>query len=91
MTFHIFVLHDVRLNIFQKPIFDKLEKVDFEESVKRSLTSPQVTEESLENKFYYLGTYNDVSGKFDLLESPEFIFDINKYRAIWEISHGKNR
>lgn len=90
MKFYIYVLKDVKLNVYQKPIFDKLEPADFEESVKRSLTSPQVTEDSLSNSFFTLGIYDDVEGKLEV-HAPEYLFDINKYRPIWEISHGKNK
>lgn len=77
----VFVLRDKKLGAFGDPVC-KVEDVEHVvELVSRSLKDVPIEQraKSRDQALYYLGTYDDISGKFDLLEQPDKLLDYEDF------------
>ena len=91
MKKYVFVVRDKKLGAFGDPVF-KVEDVEHvTELAVRSLKD--VSSEQLgrvrDQALYFLGTFDDVSAKFDLLEREEKIVDYEDYLPRLESKDGK--
>ena len=81
MKLYIFARRDKKLQAFDLPYY-KREDVEHEvEGVSRGLkfVKPEERARAADLALYYLGSFDDVKGKFDLLEEPEKLIDFEDY------------
>lgn len=81
MKKYVIVLRDKKLGAFGDPVF-KVEDVEhIVELVSRSLKDIESGQraKAADQALYYLGTYDDISGKFDLLDQPEKLLDYEDF------------
>ena len=81
MKLYVYSLRDKKLQSYQPPVFKDDEPERCTEKTARGLRL--ITDEekarARDMALYYLGTFDDESGKFDLLEHEEKLLDYEDY------------
>lgn len=81
MKKYVYILRDKKLGAYENPIL----RVDDVEHVVESyvrglkLISPEEAVRARDMSLYYLGTFDDVIGKFELIEHEEKLLDFEDY------------
>lgn len=81
MKKYIFILRDKKLGAFENPIFRVDDKEHVVESYVRGLRmiSSEEIARARDMSLYYLGDFDDVEGRFNLLEREEKLLDFEDY------------
>lgn len=79
MILDVLVYRNKKMKCFTNPIYtqDKLENLEL--NIIRSLIAggPSAKEKLKNLAMYHLGTFDDETGKYDLLAEPELLFDVD--------------
>lgn len=93
MKIYVYCARDKKLGAYQFPEYKTEDKEHIAEGTARSLKVVQV--EAIEKArlrdqaLYFMGSFDDVKGKFDLLEEPEKLIDYEDYLPRKEEEHGE--
>lgn len=80
MILNVYVMRDRVVGAYNKPFYDNLDREDFVETIKRVvLHDPKGQAVLRDCDLYLLGSYDDKTGKFDLLDDPDFIVSIDQF------------
>lgn len=79
MKYFIYNYRDKKLKVFDAPIFSTESPDVYKEKVERSVVNCKPIEhEFAKNKdLYYFGTFDDVKGNFDFLETPSVLLHVD--------------
>ena len=74
----VYAFYNKKVGAYEKPIVNNFQKEDFQELVIRDVivSDNEAKERMKECSLYYLGNYDDATGKFELEANPEFMLDI---------------
>lgn len=77
MILDIYAFRNKKLKCYANPYFSQDKKENVETNMSRSLLSggPEMRLKYKNLSLYYFGKFDDDSGKYDLLETPELILD----------------
>ena len=77
----VFAFKDKKTQSFAKPIITEQSKEVYVKGTLRAAVRAEGVDKAYakDQALYYLGTYDDGTAKFDLLEDPEKIFDLEDY------------
>lgn len=81
MKKYIYSQHDERANFYNHPQISEIEPESFAENIKRSIMlcrDPKQLAMLVDCKLCFLGTFNDITGEFSILEKPEIIVEVDK-------------
>lgn len=91
MKLYVYSVRDKKLGAFGAPKFANDDSEHMAEGVARDLKriKPEQISEASDCSLYYLGQFDDISGKFELLPQPEKLIDYEDYvpRKSEVISH----
>lgn len=79
MKLTLITLYNSYLGCYDKPVFENIKREDLKEQYTRSvLSNPDqaYAAKAADKTVCYLGTFDDVTGKFDLLPDPEKVIDL---------------
>ena len=81
MMLQVYCYFDKKMSYYSLPIFKTEKKEEFTETFLRVLSSgkAELPVEMLDCDLYYLGVFDDKSGRFGLLEHPEFLLTLSEY------------
>ena len=88
MILGVFAYRNKAIQAYAQPIYDDRSKEVVAESVSRSLVLADAkAKENIKScDFYYFGTFDDKTGKYDLLDQPELL--VNCGDILEGIIHG---
>ena len=93
MKIYIYCARDKKLGAFQNPEYKTEDKEHIAEGTARSLKVVQVgaieKARLRDQALYFMGSFDDVKGKFDLLDEPEKLLDYEDYLPRKEELHGE--
>lgn len=77
MILDIYSFRNKKLKCYANPFFSQEKKENMEVNMGRSLLAggPEMRLKYKNLSLYYFGKFDDDSGKYDLLDTPELIFD----------------
>lgn len=76
MILDVIAVRNKKMKCYANPTFSQEQLKNLEVNMTRSLiTSAEMRERYKNTAVYYFGTFDDESGKYDLKEEPEFLFD----------------
>lgn len=77
MILEVFAFRNKRMKSYTNPWFsqDKIENMEVNMSRSLILGGPDMVKKYKNLVLYHFGTFDDETGKYDLLEQPEMIFD----------------
>lgn len=80
MKFKVYVAQNIQTNCFERPIFTNLDPDDFVEAIQRDFacSSQEAKERLVQNKMFFIGTYDDKVCAFDLLADKKLVIDISQ-------------
>lgn len=83
IVYNIFVYKDKKLQTFSKPVFTDQQKEAYIRGAARAAVKATGADLAYckDQALYFQGTYNDETGKYDLLGDPEKCFDLEDYLA----------
>lgn len=87
MTLYGYCFYNKKIGAYTAPVWNQFDKDIAKESQYRAFLMTNKEEEKVfysENDFYYLGTFDDKSGEFNLNIKPEFLC------AFGEAKNGEN-
>lgn len=81
MKLYIYSVRDKKLGAFDSPHFAHDDSEHMSESIARELKriKPEEISRAADCALYYMGTFDDISGKFELLAEPEKLIDYEDY------------
>lgn len=80
VTYNIYVVRDKKIGVYKFPQFRLEEKADYRTQLIRACLGGQLKADQADGaEIYFLGTYEDKSGTFSLLDHPEFLVDLSDY------------
>lgn len=92
MKLYVYCVRDKKLGAFDAPHFAHDDSEHMSESIARELKRIKAEEISraADCALYFMGIFDDISGKFELLDEPEKLIDYEDYvpRKTEVISHG---
>lgn len=96
MKKHLYSQYDVNAKFFNHVQMSEVEPEEFAENVRRSIVlcrDPKMIDMIKDCHLLHLGTFDDVSGKFDINKKPRLIFDCQAFlgRLIEEAKNGKRK
>lgn len=81
MLKYIYSQHDERADFYNHPQISEIEPNAFAENIKRSIMlcrDPKQLAMLADCKLCYLGTFDDITAAFDILEKPQVIVEVDK-------------
>lgn len=81
MEYFVFCRRDKKLGAFQPPLFEREDIEHVKVQTVRSLkfVKPEEVARVADFALYFMGKFDDISGKFDLLPESEKILDFEDY------------
>ena len=81
MKLYVYSVRDKKLGAYGAPRFANDDSEHMSEGVARDLKriKPEQIDEAADCALYYLGKFDDISGKFELLDQPEKLIDYEDY------------
>lgn len=79
MKLTLITLYNSYLGCYDKPVFENIKYEDLKDQYRRSvLSNPEqaYAAKAADKTVCYLGTFDDVTGKFDLTSEPEKVLDL---------------
>lgn len=79
---YVYTYFNKKASFYEPPFYSPVEKEGMAESVKRAMIlEPQQAKATHKDEcdFYYLGSFDDKVGQFDLVEKPEFILSCDQF------------
>lgn len=79
---NVYVLRNRLISAYNPPVFAVEDKESFKTNLSRFCVLEKDTAKKNhydESELYFLGTYNDTEGSFELLDKPEFIIDLGQF------------
>lgn len=80
MKKYIYSQHDEKAEFYNHPQISEIEPAAFSENIKRSIKlcrDPKLLAQIADCKLTYLGTFDDETGKFDIIE-PKVLVECDK-------------
>lgn len=94
MDLYVYSVRDKKLGAFDAPHFAHDDPEHMSEGISRELKriKPEDISRAADCALYYLGQFDDIEGKFELLASPEKLIDYEDYvpRKSEVISHERS-
>lgn len=83
MILDIIAYRNKVLKCYANPIFTQEKLEVMEQNMTRALImNPGKKEQFAHTALYHFGTFNDETGKYDLLKEPELIYDVDDILAV---------
>lgn len=81
MEKYMYLYRDKVMQSFSCPVFQDMDSEHFKETVARSckLVKPEEYAEVKDKSLYFIGSFDDITGKFSLLEEPVKLLDLEDY------------
>lgn len=78
MIWYCYVIFNKKINAFERPVITFHEKDEFIEVLKRDYHASDVNNQAKlrDNICYYVGSYDDNSAKFNLVDNKELLIDL---------------
>jgi metal-sulfur cluster biosynthetic enzyme len=94
MDKYLYSQHDEKADFYNHPQISEMEPVAFSKTIERSIKlcrDPKILANISDCKLVYLGTFDDETGKFNILPEPKIILECDKLiESLNSISDGKN-
>lgn len=93
MKKYLYSQHDEKAEFYNHPMVSEIEPESFAVNITRSIKlcrDPKQLSAIADCKLLFLGTFDDESGKFDILDNPVLLVECDKLIESLGFLHGRN-